>query len=75
MGILAEMDLEVSRGFKSCGCSALTPASVREGGLAVGRTGDSLLLSLVASGGCKCRDFPLQPSPPHPFMQMNGTIG
>lgn len=52
MGILAEMDLEVSRGFKSCGCSALTPASAREGGLAVGRTGDSLLLSLVASGGC-----------------------
>lgn len=32
--------------------------------MAVGRAGDSLSLSLVASGGWKCRDFPLQATPP-----------
>lgn len=59
MGILAGMDPEVSLGFKSCGCSSLLLLSARKGGKTGGRAGDSLSLSLVASGGWKCRDFPL----------------
>lgn len=32
--------------------------------MAIGRAVESMALSLVASGGWKCRDFPLQPTPP-----------
>ena len=68
MGILAGMDLEVSLGFKSCGCSALLLPQPGKGGWPEEGLETACrchwLHQVVANAGI------FLSGPPHPFMQM-----
>lgn len=59
MGILAGTDLEVSLGLRVGGAQPYSAVSQGRG-----HDSEGLPVSMVASGGWKCRDFPLHPTPP-----------